>query len=126
MEKVLAKGISTENLQYCVAVWKETVQGEMQLVGVQGTHKLLVQERKQYEELSATKYTGTADPKSGADCILTILGETVEEEKTKAIEDANQRIKELTATIDSNTVKRKQLETGIKNLKAETAANTAG
>jgi len=52
--------------------------------------------------------------------------ETGEKEKTKAIENANQMIKELTATIDSNTAKRKQLETDIKNLKAETAANTAG
>jgi len=51
--------------------------------------------------------------------------ETNDKEKTKAIEVANQMIKELTATIESNTAKGKQLETDIKNLKAETAANTA-
>merc|ERR1719387_1519775 len=51
--------------------------------------------------------------------------ETNDKEKTKAIEVANQVIKELTATIESNTAKGKQLETDIKNLKAETAANTA-
>merc|ERR1719440_1528699 len=34
-------------------------------------------------------------------------------------------IKELTATIESNTAKGQQLETDIKNLKAEVAANTA-
>merc|ERR1719473_959332 len=51
--------------------------------------------------------------------------ETGDKEKTKAIEVANQMIKELTATIESNTAKGKQLDTDIKNLKAETAANTA-
>merc|ERR1719335_1706164 len=51
--------------------------------------------------------------------------ETGEKEKTKAIEVANQMIKELTATIESNKAKGKQLDTDIKNLKAETAANTA-
>ena len=43
-------------------------------------------------------------------------------EKTKVIENANQMIKEPTAPIDSNMAKGKQLETDIKNLKAETAA----
>merc|ERR1719327_2238600 len=51
--------------------------------------------------------------------------ETNDKEKTKAIEVANQMIKELTATIEANTAKGKQLDTDIKNLKAETAANTA-
>ena len=80
------------------------------------------------EKLSTfeSSYTGTADPKNGVDCIHTIPGETGEEEKTKAIENADQRIKELTATIGSNTDKRKQLETDINNLKAKMAANTAG
>jgi hypothetical protein len=51
--------------------------------------------------------------------------ETNEKEKTLAIATAEKNIKELTASIESNTAKGQQLETDIKNLKAEVAANTA-
>merc|ERR1719387_1101183 len=49
--------------------------------------------------------------------------ETNDKEKTKAIADAKQTIKELGATIQSNTAKGQQLEKDIKNLKTEIAAN---
>jgi DNA repair exonuclease SbcCD ATPase subunit len=50
---------------------------------------------------------------------------TNDKEKTKAIEEAEQRIADLTASIEENTAKSAQLSTEIKNLEKEVAANQA-
>merc|ERR1719421_2486564 len=50
---------------------------------------------------------------------------TNDAEKTKSIEEAEQRIAELTASIEEGTGKSAQLTTEIQNLEKEVAANQA-